>query len=149
MGPQRNQIDNLIAEGVWWAMDRKRPEQTEIKAKFMGMSPYRYGQNPLEKRFAQYWQDLNTRPTTATLDYLMDPENRGSPVPALTDREWRVANTLIQWLGSPVGFGFLRDVLESRIRSAIDDELDAQAGCLCPDEKPKILDKILNAIFQV
>lgn len=130
-------------------MERKRPEQQEVKAKFQGMSPYRYGQNPLEKRFAQYWQDLNTRSTTATLDYLMDPGNRGTPVPALTDREWRVANTVIQWLGSPVGFRFLREVLEPRIRAVIDDELDAQAGCLCPDEAPAVLDKILNDIFLV
>ena len=112
----------------------------KIAAQFMGMSPYRYEQNPLELRFAQHWQDHNTRPSTCMLDYLMDPENRGTPVPALTDREWRVANTIIQWLGSPVGFGFLRDVLEPRIASILDDVLD----------EPQVLkDIILNRIFQV
>jgi len=126
-------------------MDHKRPEEQEIDPKFQGISPHRYGQNPLEKRFAQYWQDLNSRPTTATLDYLMDPANRGTPIPALTEREWKVANTLIQWLGSPVGFGFLRDVLEGRLRTALDDVLDGELG----DDGVERVEEIVNLMFQV
>ena len=86
-----------------------------IKKQFEGMSPHRYEREPLEKRFAEAWQKINDtdRPglTKPTLHYLMDKDNRGEPSPPLTEREWVVANTVIQWLGSSVGQHFLSDTL--------------------------------------
>ena len=87
-----------------------------VKKAFQGANAHRYKENPLEKAFAEKWQDMNTGPmgrVRTTLDYLLDPSNRGNPNPPLSDRDWLVANTLIQWLGSPVGQNFLREVLLS------------------------------------
>lgn len=95
---------------------------TRIKRQFQGMSPHRYQDNPLEKAFAAAWQEANdqTRPgmVHSTLAYLMDENNRGRPNPPLTQRDWLVANTVIQWLGSPIGQGFLKDVLKRQTDSA-------------------------------
>lgn len=84
-----------------------------VKDGFKGANAHRYKQNPLEKAFAVKWQEENSglgKPRTI-LDYLMDETNRGEPDPPITKRDWRVANTLVQWLGSPVGEAFLVDIL--------------------------------------
>lgn len=84
-----------------------------VKTSFQGANSHRYKQNPLEKAFAVKWEEENCglgKPRTI-LDYLMDESNRGEPDPAISKRDWRVANTLMQWIGSPVGEGFLIDVL--------------------------------------
>jgi hypothetical protein len=89
---------------------------SRIKARFRGQSPHRYKDNPLERRFAELWQKANDGPNGGhtTLDYLMDPTNRGCPSPPLSDRDWQVANTVIQWLGSPVGQVFLREAISGK-----------------------------------
>jgi hypothetical protein len=97
------------------------------------MSPYRYADNPLEKAFAVAWQEANNeeRPglVRATLAYLMDKSNRGMPVPPLTDRDWLVANTVVQWLGSPVGQGFLEHILSKSSAAGFRHNLER-----CTDE---------------
>jgi hypothetical protein len=40
-----------------------------IKKQFQGMSPHRYKSDPLEKKFAEKWQEQNDR-GTATLEFL-------------------------------------------------------------------------------
>jgi hypothetical protein len=85
-----------------------------VKKAFQGANAHRYKENPLEKAFAEKWQDANTGimgRVRTTLDYLMDETNRGNPDPPLSDRDWLVANTVIQWLGSPVGQNFLVSVI--------------------------------------
>jgi hypothetical protein len=83
-----------------------------IKKKFQGMSPHRYKDNVLEELYAQEWQVENDKPLSRpTLDYLMDKTNQGNPNPPLTKREQLVANTVIQWLGSPVGQHFVERVM--------------------------------------
>jgi hypothetical protein len=84
-----------------------------VKDSFKGASAHRYKENPLEKEFAVKWQEDNSGlgKRYTTLDYLMDPSSRGEPNPPITKRDWLIANTLIQWLGSPVGQVFLVDVL--------------------------------------
>lgn len=86
-----------------------------IKKKFRGMGQHRFSREPLEKRFAEAWQRLNDTDTPgrarSTLDYLMDESGRGEPNPPLTDRDWLVASTVIQWLGSPVGQCFVAEVM--------------------------------------
>lgn len=60
-----------------------------------------------ERIFAELWEEQNTH--GRTLDYLL-AENNNRPMDEVTDRDRRVAATVIQWLGSLVGDNFLRDV---------------------------------------
>ena len=66
-----------------------------------GLHPYRFKDNPEERRFAEAW--AKHCGDGKTLAYLLFPV-------APTEREEQVAATVIQWLGSPVGQGFLRDM---------------------------------------
>ena len=88
----------------------------DIKKQFQGMGVHRFEREPLEKRFAEAWQNQNSNPrgpglVRATLAYLMDERNRGEPKPPLTDRDWLISSTIFQWLGSTVGQSVLVDVL--------------------------------------
>lgn len=75
-----------------------------------GISRYRLTDNPEEQRFADAWQAHND--TGRTLDLLLDPLHsaRTDFPPFAEDREREVAATVVQWLGSHVGQGFLRDI---------------------------------------
>jgi len=75
--------------------------------KHKGLSTYRLADNPLEQRFAEAWESMQQRGNI--LDYLLSPTNRLDTT--ATERDKIVAATVIQWLGSPVGQTFLRDVL--------------------------------------
>lgn len=81
-----------------------------------GMCQYRLKENPNEKLFAEEWERINTSPINGradgrqTLDYLL-AKDVNEPNGEVTDRDRRVAATVIQWLGSPVGQGFLLDVI--------------------------------------
>lgn len=105
-----------------------------VKKEFQGRSAHRYRDNPLEKRFAEAWQRENdtSRPGLkyALLEYLMDEKKSGTPIPLadLSSRDWEVANTLVQWLGSPVGVNFLRDVLARAPKNIRQDLVRSLAG---------------------
>jgi len=73
-----------------------------------GIHTYRFADNPEEKRFAEAWATQNGYTSPCTLAYLLDPKlgTGRPPEPTLNDR--RVAATVIQWLGSPVGQDWLR-----------------------------------------
>lgn len=79
------------------------------KRKHVGLAPYRLRDNPEERRFADAWQKHNDDGNI--LAWLLDPE-RGYAhrPPEPSDRDVEVAATVVQWLGSPVGQGFLRDL---------------------------------------
>jgi hypothetical protein len=79
-----------------------------IKVRFQGNSPHRYRDNPLELAFAEGWQDLCS--VGKHLEYLLSKDNRPDPV---SDRDQFIANTVIQWLGSPVGQSFLSKIMAS------------------------------------
>lgn len=70
-----------------------------------GVNKHRLKDNPEEKRFADAWAKHNP------LKWLLDvrPVQTGAPPPP-SERDEQVAATVIQWLGSPVGQGFLNDV---------------------------------------
>jgi hypothetical protein len=95
-----------------------------VKKKFQGRSPHRYKTDPLEKAFALAWQAENDTSRAGRRYSLMEylfAENKDSserPIANLTQRDWEIANTLIQWLGSHVGQCFLRDVLKRQTDSA-------------------------------
>jgi hypothetical protein len=66
--------------------------------------------NDLEKKFAKAWQESNDRGNT--LAHLMVEGNESRP-PEPTKEAAEVAATIIQWLGSPVGQEFLKEVQET------------------------------------
>lgn len=74
--------------------------------KHHGLSRYRLEQNPLEKKFADAWEEQAPR----TLGYLLCGQDRSNH--DYSERDAVVAATIIQWLGSPVGESFVREVLE-------------------------------------
>lgn len=76
-----------------------------------GLKQYRFGQNPLERRLAEAWEEANTRGEGKDLiEWLMG--DGAEPATDVTDRDRLVAATLVQWLGSPVGQSFLSQVLD-------------------------------------
>jgi hypothetical protein len=83
------------------------------KPKHLGLHTYRFSSNPEEERFAEAWAAQNTDQGfggSNTLAWLLGVADQwGRPVDP-TDREHSVAATVVQWLGSPVGQCFLRDL---------------------------------------
>ena len=74
-----------------------------------GLHEHRFRDNPEERRFAEAWAEHNKH--GSTLAYLLDPTQAGGVRPPdPSDRDKVVAATVIQWLGSPVGQCFLRDL---------------------------------------
>lgn len=80
-----------------------------MNSKFNGAHVYRLKSNPKEQAFADAWQEQNQYRHTMLEQLLSDD---GGKTPAqVSDRDEMIAATVIQWLGSPVGSCFLRDVL--------------------------------------
>ena len=75
----------------------------------IGKNLHRLKDNLLEQEFAVAWQKANDGPY-GTLAMLMGDSNRAGET---SERDELVAATAIQWIGSPVGQGFLRGVLET------------------------------------
>lgn len=105
-----------------------------VKKDYQGRSPHRYKENPLEKAFALKWQDANSGlgKRYTVLDALFDPSGRGGPgYRPVTKEDWETANTLIQWLGSPVGEAFIIDVVAGpdgeHFRQRLQSEVDYRA----------------------
>ena len=71
---------------------------------------HRFAQNPCERIAAYRWSQLNRKPGIGTLDYIMGD---GQEAGHVSDRDHLVAATVIQWLGSPVGQAFVRDLVEN------------------------------------
>jgi len=83
--------------------------KNEKTMKTKGLHTYRLKDNPEEERFAKAWDEHNRHGTV--LAHLLDTRSvqTGRPVDP-TDRDEAVAATVVQWLGSPVGQGFLSDL---------------------------------------
>tara|TARA_B100001094_G_scaffold150751_1_gene145899 strand:+ start:56 stop:517 length:462 start_codon:yes stop_codon:yes gene_type:complete len=64
--------------------------------------------NEQERVFADKWE-FNDEKHARTLDHLLAEDPDACDPPRPSDRDKMVAATVIQWLGSPVGQGFLRD----------------------------------------
>jgi hypothetical protein len=80
--------------------------------KIQGLHPYRFRNNPEEKRFAKKWTEHNKHGSgsVSTLAYLLWEGDQITCPPEASDRDHTVAATVIQWLGSTVGQAFLRDL---------------------------------------
>jgi len=75
----------------------------------LGLHAYRLKDNPEERRLAEAWARENK--TGHILAYLLDPHSGTAGRPPEPEREEHVlAATVVQWLGSPVGQCFLRDL---------------------------------------
>lgn len=72
----------------------------------VGLSAYRLKpnqDNPREVAFAVKWAEENKHPGQNILAHL---------IPGYTDRDARVAATIVQWLGSNVGMSFLKEAMK-------------------------------------
>ena len=78
--------------------------------KYKGLNLHRFKDNPEERRFAEAW---DAQQQGRTLAYLLSIQQHSPPDP--TDREHEVAATVVQWLGSPVGQSFLRELGYERL----------------------------------
>lgn len=77
-----------------------------------GKAQYRFDNNPVEKIFAELWEKENLSiygksNGSGILDYLL-ANNPNRPDGEVAERDREVAATVIQWLGSPCGQGFIR-----------------------------------------
>lgn len=82
-----------------------------------GMHTHRLAENPEEERFANAWRQYNQ---TTLLEWLLTPSalhERRWPAP-ISERDEVVAATIVQWLGAPVGQGFLRDLGYVRVKKS-------------------------------
>lgn len=90
---------------------KRRPPKETASAVWPleGLNTDRLRSNPLEKDFAEVWAEENTAERrNPLLAYILDRSGGMPMIPS--DRDWVVANTVVQWLGSTVGQAFLRDV---------------------------------------
>lgn len=74
-----------------------------------GLWQQRFKENPMEKKFALAWEKENTQ--SRILEYLL-AKNPNYPNNEVTERDATVAATVIQWLGSPCGQNFLKEINE-------------------------------------
>lgn len=82
------------------------------KMEHIGKSVHRLKSNPLEKIYAEEWAEENSK-ARGILDYLL-AEDPNYPAGEVTERDAMVAATVIQWLGSPVGQGFVDKVMKRK-----------------------------------
>jgi hypothetical protein len=94
---------------------------THKTSRHYGLRTYRFEANPEEERFALAWITRNER--EGLLNLLLDPAygSNGRSVD-VDDRDAAVAATVIQWLGSPVGQSFLRDLGYTKPPRTSDEE---------------------------
>lgn len=79
--------------------------------KNVGLNTYRYNDNPEELRFAQAWYEENDKlPVSFQASLLEWIVGDGTSPGEVSTRDTIIAATVIQWLGSPVGQCFLRDL---------------------------------------
>ncbi len=86
------------------------PKMAPKKPIVLGLHPYRFTDNPEEKRFAVAWDTYNRQ--GHTLAYLLNPKPGlvWSLPPDPDHRDVVVAATVVQWLGSHVGESFLAEL---------------------------------------
>lgn len=72
---------------------------------------YRWENNPKEKEFHdKFLKEFETDPSTlSSIVFGWSSDRQLYPKEYLTEREEDICINLIQWLGSPVGQGFLRN----------------------------------------
>ena len=83
-----------------------------------GLHTRRLSQNPIEKALSDGWAEeivsVSSINENTLLDGLLELQGRENnrPIGYATQRDHVIAATVVQWLGSPVGFSFLQRALE-------------------------------------
>lgn len=77
----------------------------ELEKGNKGLRTYRFEKNPHERAATELWDIHNNQ--SNLLSYILGDGQRHGIV---SERDELVAATLMQWLGSPVGRNFLRDL---------------------------------------
>ena len=85
-----------------------------------GLHTHRFHGNPEEQRFAEAWDRATGHPRF--LDSLLTSRDEHGRILPASERDEQVAATVIQWLGSPVGQGFLRDLGYVRLTVSTPDD---------------------------
>jgi hypothetical protein len=77
-----------------------------------GYNAHRLADNPTERVFAEKWEEINTegRDTLAWILNTFNTQNGRQEMGFVSERDAKVAASVIQWLGSPVGQSWLQDV---------------------------------------
>ena len=89
-----------------------------MKKRTTGLHPYRFKENPEERNLARAWDKIGED----LLAYLLDDRPvQGGRSPKPSDRDYLVAATVIQWLGSPVGASFLDGLGYNKKNVSADD----------------------------
>ena len=72
---------------------------------------YRFKYNPKEKEFHDKFKEMfeNNNIVLSAMIYGWENDRQNYPKEYLTDKEEDICLNLIQWLGSPVGQGFLEN----------------------------------------
>jgi hypothetical protein len=83
--------------------------KAQVALRNHGYSTHRFKDNPEEQLFAEAWDAHNNSNTPGYLAYLLTTGDQRFPAEP-SERDRQVAATIIQWLGSPVGRGFLQDL---------------------------------------
>lgn len=92
-------------------------ERMELRRKYQGIQTHRLRSNPLETWFAVSWQ--RRCKNHDVLKTILDE---------VSERDRLVANTIVQWFGSPVGESFLRDAIE--VNTTFAKAWKQQCACL-------------------
>lgn len=105
-----------------YAMAENKKGYEMLDPRFQGLFTNRLEREPLERKFAEAWRRFNvswrltddvTDSRTALAQMLNDGD-QGYPQPP-SARDFKVAATVIQWLGSACGQAFLCNVLDRPI----------------------------------
>lgn len=81
----------------------------------LGLHRQRMSREPLERDFVEAWEKLNSSLGSYQDRRLLDDLVTTGPIPRFASkRDWEVASTVIQWLGSPIGQSFMREVYQEK-----------------------------------
>lgn len=90
-----------------------------MKIKHEGLSTNQLNSNPREQVFAKAWKQINDPPypvVSVPLELLLCSNGDGNINRDLSQIEATTAATVIQWLGSPVGWEWLNETMEKAQR---------------------------------
>lgn len=107
-----------------------------------GLQQHRLKNNPEEKKFATAWEKQNV--SGKVLAHILDAcsVHQGMP-PEPSDRDYEVAATVVQWLGSPVGQSWLNDLGYRKEHKTVGRK-HTMDGSVCAD--PSCARKHLNKV---
>ena len=94
-----------------------------------GTKLYRHQSNPLEKQLHDSF--IRNNSICDMERSVFGSNGQGRPNDILSDREVEIVINTIQWLGSPVGQGFLRDngIQQFELRTAEIEQIKAKERC--------------------